>query len=111
MARVCPKTKVLPTDCWCKLHKVKDADENERRRIVGTAVFEWKGGESKHVFVASKEGGEVSLCNLCRATPSEELRKMRSEPRDCVQCHRTLVSRAPNARMRRYFQGRRTAGS
>ena len=109
MARVCPKNKVVPESCWCSAHKSKDADENEHRRIVGMAKFVWKGGEALHVFVTSKQGGEVSLCNLRHAVSPDEMKEIRRKgtPREpvelCVQCRRTLASRVPNARMRRYL--------
>lgn len=95
------------------MHRSKDSDENERRQIIATAAFEWRGGEALHVFVSSKEGGLVSLCNLRRALPDEEMRRIRArgspkEPTEnCVQCGRTLRSTVPNARMRRYLVGRR----
>ena len=116
MARVCPKYMAPPGDCWCPAHRSPDRDENERRRIIGTAAYEWKGGEALHVFVDSKEGGEVSLCNLRRALPADEVarqlaRKKVHPSEQCVQCGRTLASRVPNARMRRYLLGRRTAGN
>jgi hypothetical protein len=59
------------------------------------------------VFVSSKQGGEVSLCNLRQAAPEEAALRRRQghpDPTDrCLQCRRTLTSRVPNARMRRYL--------
>jgi len=110
MARVCPKTKAVPDECWCGQH-CEDTLERARRKVVGTAVWEWRGGEALHVYVTSKvePGRFVSLCNLRQAVPEDEEARARArrsfrEPEErCLQCQRTLGSRTPNTRMRRYF--------
>lgn len=82
--------------------------------MVSRAAWEWKGGEALHVYVSPKHevGAHVSLCNLRHAIPAEEEARSRArrtfrEPMErCLQCQRTLASRAPNARMRRYLAER-----
>lgn len=109
MARVCPAKRVIVEECWCARHKTQDPEENERRRLIGEAPFEWRGGEALHVFLGNKATGElISLCNLRHAVPEDELRKIRHVPTvQCDQCRRTLRSRTPNIRLARWFQERR----
>ena len=107
MARQCPRTHVISAECWCSEH-CDDPVEATHRKIVGEAKFEFRGGEALHVFVKSKEGSPVSLCNLQKHTvapvEAERLRaKLTAPPRRCDQCCRTLRSSHPNARMRRYL--------
>ena len=107
MARRCSVTHALPAECWCTNH-CADPVEAGYRRLVGSARFEFRGGEALHVFVESKEGQPVSLCNLQRHTvapaEAERLRaKLAAPPRRCEQCCRTLRSSHSNARMRRYL--------
>lgn len=96
----------MPAECWCQNH-CQDEGEARHRRIVATAAWEFRGGEALHVFVLSKEGTTVSLCNLRQAVSAEEVARIRSKLPDptkrCDQCCRTLRSRVPNARMRRYL--------
>lgn len=110
MARVCPRTRVLPEQCWCP-HHCQELVERARRKVVRDALWEWKGGDALHVYVSSKvdPGSRVSLCNLRQAISAEAERADRSrrsfaEPTArCLQCQRTLGSHSPNARMRRYL--------
>ena len=79
------------------------------RRRVGTARFEFRGGEALHVFFRSKVGELVSLCNLKHAEDDGAVRKIRDRVPDptkrCDQCIRTLRSHHPNPRLARYLQG------
>ncbi len=104
MARVCGKTRSLPGLCWCTKHGAEDPAENARRRLVGEAAWEWKGGEALHVFTFSKMvDGLVSLCNLRHAQQDPQ---GRVPTKRCEQCLRTLLSQTPNIRMTRYLQER-----
>jgi primosomal protein N' len=108
----CQKTGVEPLECWCESHRSGDAAEDDRRRFIGEAKFEFRGGEALHVFIRSKVTGEMaSLCNLRKAVKRSALvklvRKGHAPTLRCEQCWRTLRSRTPNARLARYFQEQR----
>ena len=111
MARRCSKTNLVPEECWCDAC-CDDPELKRQRKIVAEAKFEFRGGEALHVFVSSKVGpNDVSLCNLREAVTAEELKRLRKrgqpDPKNhCDQCIRTLKSRVPNARMRRYLAAR-----
>jgi hypothetical protein len=105
--RVCPKTKVAPAECWCPQH-CSDVEIARQRRVVGEARFEFKGGEALHVFLRSKlVDEEMSLCNLRYALPPAEVKRLAAKGHvptgRCEQCVRTLSSRTPNARLKRYL--------
>ena len=106
MATTCRRTGVEAGECWCEAHG-SDPEENARRRAIGEAVYEFRGGNALHVFLRAKTGNLVSLCNLRDALPEREVEKVVAKGGAshirCEQCGRTLRSRTPNVRLKRYF--------
>lgn len=107
MGRTCGRTGEPPASCWCQSHGCEGA-ERDRRVVLGRAEFTFQGGEALHVFSTAKTGGEVSICNLRKAVTPQELQKMiakgQTPSMKCEQCKRTLRSKTPNARLKRYVQ-------